>query len=141
MAGPLLPDDVWELVRPMLPARPPRLRGGRPPVKDRDVLTGILFVLKTGLQWQELPGEMGCGSGMTCLRRLREWQDNGVWRQIEHVLRGNLREADRIQWPRAWMRIDSEGGRDSAGRDGTARLRFGPSETQTVGGCSRDVRD
>lgn len=108
MAGPLLPDDLWNLIRPLLPQRPPRLRGGRPPVRDRDALTGILFVLKTGLQWQDLPGEMGCGSGMTCLRRLREWQEGGVWQQVEELLMHHLREADRVDWSRAWVRVEPE---------------------------------
>jgi len=134
MAGPLLPDEIWELIRPILPPRPPRLRGGRPPVKDRDALTGILFVLKTGLQWQDLPGEMGCGSGMTCLRRLREWQENGIWRQVENLLLSHLREADRFDWPRAWVRIESEGGRFGS----AVRAMPRPRDSQKVCRCADD---
>jgi len=101
MARRLVPNEVWELVEPLLPQRPVRLKGGRPPVRDRDVLTGILFVLKTGIPWEHLPEEMGSGCGMTCLRRLREWQRAGAWHRIQPVLASHLREAHRIDWSRA----------------------------------------
>ncbi len=82
MAKPLLADDLWELIQPLLPpAKPRRFRyPGRKPVGDRDTLTGILFVLKTGIPWEDLPVEMGCGCGMTCWRRLHDWNAAGVWR-------------------------------------------------------------
>ena len=71
MAAALLPDPLWDLVEPLLPI-PPRLpQGGRPRVSDRACLTGIVFVLRSGIRWQMLPQELGCGSGMTCWRRLR----------------------------------------------------------------------
>ncbi len=72
MAKPLLPDEFWELIEPLIPPHPPRPKGGRPPVPHRAALTGILFILKTGTPWEYLPKEMGCGSGMTCWRRLRD---------------------------------------------------------------------
>ena len=101
MTAKLLPDDVWKAVHPLIPQRPERSRGGRPPVDDRGVLTGIVFVLKTGIAWEDLPGEMGCGCGMTCLRRLREWRRTGVWAKIRQVLADRLPRADRIDWQRA----------------------------------------
>jgi len=64
-------------------------------------LTGILFVLKTGIPWEDLPQEMGCGCGMTCWRRLRDWQEAGVWQDIHHLLLNRLRESDQIDWSRA----------------------------------------
>ena len=73
MAKPLLPDDLWSRIAPLLPPARPRPKGGRPPVPNRAALTGILFVLKTGLPWEYLPAEMGCGCGMSCWRRLHEW--------------------------------------------------------------------
>src|SRR5262245_3917199 len=82
MAKPLLPDALWEQVQPLLPPEPPKPKGGRPRVADRACLTGILFVLKSGCPWEYLPQEMGCGSGMTCWRRLRDWHEVGVWLKI-----------------------------------------------------------
>jgi transposase len=66
MAKELLPDAFWARIAPLLPPEPPKPKGGRPRVSDRAALTGILFVLKTGIPWEYLPAEMGCGSGMTC---------------------------------------------------------------------------
>jgi transposase len=101
MAKPLVPDELWEIVEPLLPARAPRPRGGRPPVDDRSALAGILFVLKTGIGWEDLPQEMGCGSGMTCWRRLRDWHEAGVWQELHEQLLAKLRAAHKINWRRA----------------------------------------
>ena len=60
---------------------------------NRAALTGILFVLTTGIPWEYLPKEMGCGSGMTCWRRLRDWQVAGVWEKIHRMLLDRLRKA------------------------------------------------
>jgi transposase len=100
MAKPLLPDKLWEIIQPLLPARPPRPKGGRPPVDDRQALTGIIFVLKTGIPWEYLPQEMGCGCGMTCWRRLRDWYLAGVWNDVHHILLNHLRQAKRIDFSR-----------------------------------------
>jgi transposase len=70
MAKELLPDALWARIAPLLPLELPKPKGGRPRVSDRAALTGILFVLKTGIPWEYLLAEMGCGSGMTCWRRL-----------------------------------------------------------------------
>jgi transposase len=86
MAKALVPDELWQVVEPLLPRRRRKRRRGRPKVSDRAVLTGILFVLKTGIPWEYLPQEMGCGSGMTCWRRLRDWQRAGVWRRLHRAL-------------------------------------------------------
>lgn len=101
MAQPLVTDDLWALVKPHLPKQPPRPKGGRPRLDDRAALTGILFVLKTGIPWEYLPPEMGCGSGMTCWRRLRDWQKAGVWERIHRVLLNELRAADQLDLSRA----------------------------------------
>lgn len=101
MAQPLVTDDLWAVIKPLLP-KPRRYRkGGRPRVDDRAALTGILFVLKTGIPWEYLPPELGCGSGMTCWRRLRDWQKAGVWKRLHRVLLNRLRAADRIDFSRA----------------------------------------
>src|SRR5437660_2508489 len=79
MAKPLLSDELWARIEPILPDHAPQVTG-RPRVPDRAALTGVLFVLKTGIPWEHLPQEMGCGSGMTCWRRLRDWQLAGAAR-------------------------------------------------------------
>jgi transposase len=70
-------------------------------VPDRAVLTGIIFVLKSGIPWELLPQELGCGSGMTCWRRLRDWQAAGVWQRLHRVLLDRVGGADQIDWERA----------------------------------------
>jgi transposase len=101
MAKPLVSDELWAAIAPLLPPERPKPKGGRPPVPDRKALTGILFVLKTGIQWEDLPQEMGCGCGMTCWRRLRDWHQAGVWDELHAVLLDRLAEADQIDWSRA----------------------------------------
>src|SRR5215203_6011879 len=75
--------------------------GGRPRVPDRTCLAGIIFVLQSGIPWEMLPAELGCGSGMTCWRRLRDWQAAGVWDRLVEVLLDRLGRADQIDWERA----------------------------------------
>src|SRR5579884_3338874 len=101
MAKPLLPDELWALIEPILPPHTPSLKGGRPPLSNRQALTGILFVLVTGIPWEYLPREMGCGSDMTCWRRLRDWQEAGVWEQLHHRLLQELQAQDELDWSRA----------------------------------------
>jgi transposase len=101
MAKEPLPDAFWARIARLLPPEPPKPKGGRPRVSDRAALTGILFVLKTGIPWEYLPAEMGCGSGMTCWRRLRDWYQAGIWRRLHQVLLEELAQADRIDWDRA----------------------------------------
>ena len=98
MAKPLLAEKLWERIQPLLPPEPPKPKGGRPRVSDRQVLTGILFVLRTGCPWEYLPQELGCGSGMTCWRRLRDWQVAGVWEKVWRLLLDELGLADEIDW-------------------------------------------
>ena len=100
MAKPLVSDELWAILAPLLPPEAPKPKGGRPPVDPRAALTGILFVLKSGIPWEMLPAEMGCGSGMTCWRRLRDWQKAGVWARLHHVLLDRLGAANAIDWSR-----------------------------------------
>src|SRR5919199_937245 len=100
MATRLLSDALWSLFGALLPPRPPRPKDGRPPLDDRAALTGILFVLKSGIPWEMLPQEMGCGSGMICWRRLKEWHKAGVWDKLHRALLDRLGEADRVDWSR-----------------------------------------
>jgi transposase len=122
MTKELVPDELWEIVEPLLPEKPPKPKGGRPRVDDRATLTGILFVLKSGIPWEMLPQKMGYGSGMTCWRRLKEWHDAGVWKRLHQVLLDRLGKADQIDWSRASLdsaSVPAPGGRkDRAESDG-----------------------
>src|SRR6266496_4292297 len=103
MAQPLVSDALWARIEPLLP--PPKARRrrypGRRPLNRRKVLAGIIFVLKTGIPWEELPQELGCGCGMSCWNYLQAWQRSGVWKRLHEVLLAELQEADRIDWSRA----------------------------------------
>ena len=101
MARPLLPDDLWAEIVPLLPREPAKPKGGRPLTCDRAALTGILFVLRSGTPWELLPKEMGCGSGMTCWRRLRDWQMVGVWDRLQRTLLDRLGRQNGIDFSRA----------------------------------------
>jgi transposase len=101
MARPLVPDDLWAAIEPLLPPARPKPKGGRPPIPDRAALAGILFVLKSGIPWEMLPAEMGCGSGMSCWRRLRDWQAAGVWAALHRALLERLQGVGQIDWRRA----------------------------------------
>ncbi len=103
MSKPLVSDELWERVEPLVPGQAPKPKGGRPRIPDRACLTGIIFVLKSGIPWEMLPREMGCGSGMTCWRRLRDWQAAGVWDRLHQTLLDELGEADAIDWERACL--------------------------------------
>ena len=103
MSERLIDDGLWRRIEPLLP-KPPRRRWkamGRPRIPDRAALTGILFVLRSGIPWQMLPKEMGCGSGSTCWRRLVRWQRVGVWRRLHAVLLAELRRRGQLDLARA----------------------------------------
>ncbi len=100
MAKPLVPNALWAAIEPLLPPEPAKPKGGRPRVDDRAALAGILFVLRSGIPWEMLPAEIGC-SGMTCWRRLRDWQAAGVWARLHRTLLERLADADQLDWTRA----------------------------------------
>ncbi len=121
MGKELVSDELWEAIEPLLPEEPPKPKGGRPRVPDRAALTGIIFVLKSGIPWEMLPQEMGCGSGSTCWRRLRDWEEDGVWEKLHRVLLDRLGEADEIDWERA--SLDSASVPAKRGAREPARIR------------------
>jgi transposase len=100
MPSVLIPEGLWPIIEKLLPAPLPRPRGGRPRISDRAALSGILFVLRTGIAWEDLPPELGCGSGVTCWRRLRDWQEAGVWDRLHEELLRRLRGANRLDFSR-----------------------------------------
>ena len=98
----IVSDELWGLIKPLLPAHPRRFRyPGRKRMPDRPALQGILFVLHTGIAWRHLPLELGFGSGITCWRRLEEWQRAGVWEELHALLLARLRAAGEIDFSRA----------------------------------------
>jgi transposase len=101
MTNTLLPPTLWDLIEPLLPTAQHKLKGGRPRRSDRACLTGIVFVLRSGIPWRMLPRELDCGSGMTCWRRLRDWQKEGIWQLIHFVLLDWLARYGQIDWSRA----------------------------------------
>jgi transposase len=121
MSKELVSDELWEVVQPLLPEEPPKPKGGRPRIDDRAALTGIVFVLKSGIPWEMLPKEMGCGSGSTCWRRLRDWQEAGVWEELHRVLLDRLGEANQLDWERA--SLDSASVPAKRGANKPARIR------------------
>ncbi|HME02806.1 MAG TPA: IS5 family transposase [Solirubrobacteraceae bacterium] len=136
MAKPLLPDGLWVRIEPLLPVREPQVTG-RPRVPDRAALTGIIFVLKTGIPWEDLPQEMGCGSGMTCWRRLHEWNEAGVWSRLHQVLLDELHDVDQLDWSRAVVdssHVRAKGGGEQTGPSPVDRARLGSKHHLIVDG-------
>jgi transposase len=116
---PRVTDALWERLQPLLPP-PPRRRfrfPGRKPLDQRKILTGILFVLKTGIAWDDLPAELGTGCGKTCRHYLRAWHHAGAWLKLHAVLLAELNGADQIDWARALIDASfvkaPEGGEDT----------------------------
>ena len=143
MAKELVSDELWEIIEPLLPPEPPKPRGGRPRLEDRAALSGIIFVLKSGIPWEMLPQEMGCGSGVTCWRRLREWQEAGVWERLHRTLLERLGEADQIEWERACLDSASIPAKRGAGKpERIRRIRERRARSATLfrtEGASRSV--
>src|SRR5882762_7215276 len=102
MSKPLVSDELWQRIEPLLPPAKPRRshHSGRKPLQPRNILTGIIFVLKTGLNWEDLPAELGWGCGRTCKETLKAWHAAGIWEQLHRVLLQELQDAEEIDWSR-----------------------------------------
>ena len=98
----IISDELWELVEPLLPKKERRSRyPGRKRLPDRPLLAGILFVLHTGIAWRHRRGNSASALGVTCWRRLDEWQRAGVWEQLHALLLTRLHAAGEVEWSRA----------------------------------------
>jgi transposase len=126
-------DELWGLIEPLLPSRPRRFRyPGRQRLSDRLVLQGILFVLHTGIGWEHLPQELGYGSGMTAWRRLREWNEAGVWSRLHALLLARLHAAGEIDWSRAVIDASYAQAKGGARRSARARSTGGGRGSSTT---------
>jgi transposase len=94
-------DDLWTELEPLIPKD---CRSGSVPrpkrLPDRTALSGILYVLRHGIGWQELPLELGYGSYVTCWARLRQWEQEGAWPPVQQLLCTKLPDGDRLEWSR-----------------------------------------
>ena len=132
-------DHRAVIATPPTTSQEPTPGGGRPPVDDRSVLAGIVFVLKTGIPWEYLPQEMNCGCGMTCWRRLRDWNAAGVWQRLHRVLLDRLNAADKIDWSRAV--VDSASVRAMHGGKKRAQTPWIDARRARSTTCSSTARD
>jgi transposase len=94
-----LNDEQWAVIEPLIPKQKPG--AGRKRADDRKTLNGILYVLKTGCAWEDLPREYG--SDTTCWRRLNEWSENGTWEQIWRALLSQLDAEQKLAWAQAFL--------------------------------------
>jgi transposase len=97
----LVSEKLWEIIEPLLPPEPSKDKGGRPRIPARAVLCGTIYVLKAGIPWRRLPKQLGYGSGVTCWRRLRDWQKAGVFVLLFRTLLDRLGRCGAIDWSRA----------------------------------------
>jgi transposase len=92
----MLTDKQWERIAPHLPAHPASPKGGRPRASDRECLEGILWLLRSGARWQDIPVDLPSGS--TCWRRLQEWASEDILEQIQAILIEDLDELGRVDF-------------------------------------------
>jgi|SRR5579864_3393394 len=134
----IVSDELWQLIEPLLPKRERRFRyPGRKRLPDREALQGILFVLHTGISWTHLPLELGFGSGITCWRRLDEWQQAGVWEKLHALLLARLRAAGEIEWSRAVADSSHVQAKKGARRRARARLTGHERAPSTISSSTR----
>src|SRR5215217_3607739 len=129
---PLVPDDLWEAIEPLLPKEPPKPKGGRPRVSDRAALGGILFVLRTGCPWRLVPNALGSGSSTTCWRPSRAWQTAGVWQRLHETLLNWLGDEAALDWTRASAdSLSVRAKRGASRRGGTRSTAASPAPSTT----------
>jgi len=134
----IVSDELWELVEPLLPKKERRFRyPGRKRLPEREALQGILFVLHIGIAWQHLPAELGFGCGVTCWRRLDEWQRAGVWEELHALLLARLRAAGELEWSRAIADSSHVQAKRAAPRRARARLIGPETAPNTISSSTR----
>src|SRR5436189_4219859 len=129
----IVSDGLWARFEPLLPRKERRFRyPGRRRLDDRAALSGILFVLHTGIAWRHLPQELGFGSGVTCWRRLEEWQQGGVWERLHERLLARLHSSGQIDWSRAVVDSSHVQAKKGAPRRGRARSTVRGQAASTI---------
>ena len=100
LADDLVPDELWALVAPLLPAPPRPPYGGRcRAIADRNCFAAIVYMARTSTPWRLLPArELGCGSPATCWRRLTEWANAGVFDQLHLQVLDRLGQRGQLDW-------------------------------------------
>lgn len=96
-----LTDEQWKKIEPLLPKPKTSRRGGRPWADNRNVFEGILWILRTGAPWADLPKRYSSPS--TCWRRLRQWEEQGVWLKIWRAFLAELDEQGQWDWAEAFV--------------------------------------
>src|SRR3712207_3373176 len=121
-----LTDAQWGKVAPLLPELKASPRGGPKPIPNRPVFEGILWMLRAGARWQDLPKRFPSPS--TCWRRLRDWEEQGVWVKAWRAFFVQLDAQGQLDWAEAFadgsFAPAKKGGRASGTRS-VARARSG----------------
>jgi transposase len=135
MATAHMPDEFFEIVAHHLPPEPTvGPYGGRPPIGHRVVMRVIWFVLATGNRWEDVPQELGC-SGRTAHRRLRAWEEAGIWDRLHADLLGLLKRAGKLDADTVvvdGVTVRAFGGGEATGPSPVDRSRKGTKHTLMV---------
>jgi transposase len=121
-----LTDEQWAKIEPLLPKFKRSPKGGRKPIENRVVFEGILWILRTGARWEDLPRKYSSGS--TCWRRLRDWEEQGIWLQAWRAFLGELDEKGQLEWSECF----ADGSFAPAKKGGAVSAR--PSEARARSG-------
>ena len=121
-----LSDGQWAKIGPLLPSEKPGPNGGRPPAPNREVLEGILWILRTGARWQDLPPRYPSPS--TCWRRLRRWAEEDLWLKIWRIFLSQLDAEGALDWEEAFIDASfapAKKGAPESGKPSGVRARSG----------------
>ena len=129
-------DEFWEKVEPLIPAAPSHAKGGRTRMDDRDAFAAMIYVLRTGIQWNALPRQMGASS--TVHDRYQEWERAGLFEELWRVGLLEYEELEGIEWE--WQAIDGAMtkaplGRGASGNNPTDRAKMGTKRSMLTDGA------
>ena len=129
-------DEFWEKVEPLIPPAPSHTKGGRTRMDDRDAFTAMIYVLRTGIQWNALPREMGASS--TVHDRYQEWERKGFFKELWRAGLAEYDELEGIEWE--WQALDGTMtkaplGRGDTGKNPTDRAKMGTKRSILTDGA------